>query len=316
MEGETEDLVRSSLRHMLAASLDDVGTALAEFDWQELFHVDSALAFTALFEELGYLAASTNALDIATAVVLGLDGSAPVLWPLPLSLSGYELGGSGVVCLDGVTLRGGLGATRNVLVPAGGSVKMLAVSSFDQTVLGGMATGSGWQRTRVWGEVVGDHGPWPEVERHALLAVASELVGVAHRIIDTAVEQVSTRHQFGRAIAANQSVRFRLAEAHVEMVGARALVAAAWEDGSHASAQWAKAVAGSAHDAVAKHAMQVCGAIGLSEEHPLPGFVRRGQALDALLGAAVPQNARIGMELLAQRGVESTTPAHSPVGRF
>lgn len=316
MEDETNELVRSALRDALTASVDDVGTVLAEFDWQALFHADGALAFTVLFEQLGYLAISTDALDIATAVVLGIDGHPLVLWPLTSEASGQELGGSGVVSVAGLALHGGLDAAATVLVPMDGSARLLAVSSLQEAALGGMATGSGWHRARFWGALVGDFGPWSELERHAMLAVASELVGVTRRIIDVAAAQVTTRHQFGRSIASNQSVRFRLAEAHVDMVGARALVAAAWEDGSPESAMWAKAVAGSAHDTVAKHAMQVCGAIGLSEEHPLPALVRRGYALDALLGAAVPQTARIGTEFVTHQRAGSSASACSAVGWF
>ena len=55
-------------------------------------------------------------------------------------------------------------------------------------------------------------------------------------------------------------------------------------------------MAGTAQDAAAKHAIQVCGAIGLSEEHEFPWLVRRGLALDALLGSAVPLHERLGAE--------------------
>ena len=124
-------------------------------------------------------------------------------------------------------------------------------------------------------------------------------MGVAQRIVDTAVTHARERRQFGRPIGANQAVRHRLAEAHSDVVGARALVAAAWEDGSTAAAAWAKAVAGSAQDAAAKQAIQVCGAIGLSEEHELPRLVRRGFALDALLGSAAALHERLGSEVFS-----------------
>jgi hypothetical protein len=314
MDDDVEALVRDSLRQALAGSAADISTALAEFDWQDLANADEAFAFTALFEEQGYLAADTNALDIAIATMLGLDGHAPILWPVTSQPGGEELGGSGVVMVDGVALRGGLTATDTVLAPVAGRLQMLAVASVEETALGGMARGSAWVRGRVWGTPTTDFGPWTDVERRARLAIASELVGLARHIVDLAAEQVSTRRQFGRPIATNQSVRFRLAEAHVEMVGARAFIAAAWQDGSSAAARWAKTVAGSAHDAVAKHAIQVCGAVGLSDEHPLPALVRRGIALDALLGSASSQQVHIGQEL---RGKPSSTELASlAVGRF
>jgi hypothetical protein len=318
MDDDVETLVRTSLRQALAGSAADVSEALAEFDWQDLVHTDEAFAFTALFEEQGYLAADTNALDIAVATVLGLDGRAPILWPVNPYATAEEVGGSGVVVVEGVSLGGQHNAPDNILAPVAGHMQMLAVSSIEEGALGGMARGSTWVRRRVWGTPTTDFGPWSDVETLARLAIASELVGVAHRIVDLAAEQVSARRQFGRPIASNQAVRFRLAEAHVEMVGARALIAAAWQERSAAAARWAKAVAGSAHDAVAKHAIQVCGAIGLSDEHPLPALVRRGMALDALLGPAVQQQLRIGRELIAhQHDTQSSRePFALAVGRF
>jgi alkylation response protein AidB-like acyl-CoA dehydrogenase len=68
-------------------------------------------------------------------------------------------------------------------------------------------------------------------------------------------------------------------------------------------------VAADAHDTVAKHAMQVCGAIGLSGEHPLPALVRRGFALDAVLGSSRQLHSWVGAALEAD-GVPE------PVGRF
>jgi hypothetical protein len=298
MEDDVEGLVRDSLRRTLTGCEGDVSAVLAEFGWHDLAYTDDALAFTVLFEEQGYLAAETNALDVASATTLALTARAPVLWPV--SSIAEELGGSGVVLVDGISLTS-WDEPATVLAPVAGRMQMLEVSSVEQRPLGGMACGSAWTRTRVWGTPTGDFGPWSDVEWRARLAIASELVGMAHRIIDLAVEQVSARRQFGRSIASNQAVRFRLAEAHVEMVGARALIAAAWQDRSPAAAGWAKTVAGSAHDTVAKHAIQVCGAVGLSDEHPLPALVRRGIVLDALLGAASQQQARIGREFMADQ---------------
>jgi hypothetical protein len=314
---EIAALVRNSLREALAGSPKDIAAALANFDWPDLLYADEGFAFTALFEEQGYLAADTDALDITIATVLGLDGCAPVLWPLTAAASAKDIGGSGVVLIEGVALRG-LNVAENVLAPVAGRIQMLAVSSIEEIALGGMARDSGWVRGRVYATPTTEFGPWCDVEWRARLAIASELVGVAHRIVDLAAAQVSTRRQFGRPIASNQAVRFRLAEAYVEMVGAQALIAAAWQDRSPAAARWAKAAAGSAHDAVAKHAMQVCGAIGLSEEHPLPRLVRRGMALDALLGSASSQQLQIGKELFAQqRNTESSEEARClAVGRF
>jgi alkylation response protein AidB-like acyl-CoA dehydrogenase len=172
------------------------------------------------------------------------------------------------------------------------------VSFLDEAPMAGMARDLMWVRVRARGVRVADLGAWSAIERRARLAIASELVGVGQRILDGAVRHASERRQFGRPIGANQAVRHRLAEAYSDLVGARALVAAAWEDGSPSAAAYAKAVAGIALDAVAKQAIQVCGAIGLSDEHELPGLVRRGFALDALLGSATVLDGPLGSDFI------------------
>lgn len=315
---EIGTLLRDSLRQVLAESTDEIGAALAEFDWQDLVLTDEAFAFTVLFEEHGYLAADTNALDIAIATVLGCDGRAPVLWPVDQHVHAGDLGGSGVVVVDGVAMGRQPSVPNNILAPVYGRLQMIAVSSVEERMLGGMARGSAWRHWRVWGTPTTDFGPWSAIEAYARLAIASELVGLADRISDVAAEQVNSRRHFVRPIAATRAMRLRLAEAYVEIVGAKALISAAWQDRQPAGARWAKAVAGSAFDAVAKEAIQVCGAAGLGEEHPLPALVRRGMTLDGLLGSASVQQLSIGRDVIVhQRDTRSSTQLDAlAVGRF
>jgi hypothetical protein len=308
MDAESEALARGSVQQALVRSPHAIGAALTDFGWTDLVVGDEAFAFTTLFEEQGYLAVGTDALDVVTTAGLGIEGPASVIWPRVVpgrepSRQRKELS------VDGVALRSICAADRTVLVPGSGALQVLDISSIDEAPLGGMADGTGWMRVRVSGTSRRAHGSWAEIERRSCLAIASELVGLARRIIDVARHHVTTRRQFGRPIGAYQAVRHRVAEAYADMAGAKALVAAAWEDGSRSSAAIARAVAGIAHDAVAKHAIQACGAIGLSDEHELPRLVRRGLALDALLAAAPPEHERLGHALLERAALE-------PVGRF
>ena len=306
-DDELRVLARTSLREVLVRSADNIAPALAEFGWRELAATDEAFAFTALFEEQGSLAADTEALDVVTAALVGVDGDAAVVWPWDASSAMESVAGAHLE-VSGIALRS-VGSKRSVLVPSGGRLHLVAEADVAEEPLGGMARHSRWVRVRVRGSSSSDVTEWAEVERRSRLALASELVGVARRILEVATDQVSTRRQFGRTIGSNQSVRFRMAESYAETVGAASLVAAAWEDGSSASAAWAKAVAGDAHDAVAKHAMQVCGAIGLSGEHPLPDLVRRGLALDALLGSSRDLHSRVAAAL-------ESVAVPEPAGRF
>jgi hypothetical protein len=300
VDHDHRDLVRSSVRQALVRSPGDLAAALEGFGWPDLVAQDDALAFTALFEEQGLLAVDSPALDVAALVTVGAEAGGSVVWPLAVNAS--EVGPDGRLEVEGVALGPALDGP--LFVPAGDALHEVAPTRLEISAVGGMARGLPWVRVRLEGRSVAAHGSWPEVQRRSCLALASELTGVAQRTLDLAVAQVSHRRLFGRPIASYQAVRHRLAEAHSDVAGARALVAASWADGRPASAAWAKAVAGLAHDAVAKHALQVCGAIGFDEEHELPGLVRRGFSLDALLGASRSEATRVGASLLeGQRAV-------------
>ena len=84
MEDDLKELARRSVQHALADVPDRLGAALAEFGWSELAAADAAFAFTTLFEEQGYLAADTDALDVVTVAALGMTEPAHVVWPLRL----------------------------------------------------------------------------------------------------------------------------------------------------------------------------------------------------------------------------------------
>ena len=303
MHDDVAELTRQSLRRALGRAEDDVMAVLETFGWRALAETDEAFAFTALFEELGALPFGSDALDAVSVAFLPVRGPSSLIWPV--GHDGCERTPSlPVQTSEGVALRRLRGAGRTILVPFGERLHILEAEEIEEAALAGMAADSGWVRVRATGVRGTDIGSWSAVARRARLAVASELVAVTQRILDVATDQVSVRRQFGRPIGANQSVRFRLAEAFAEVAGARALVAAAWEDGSTDASAWAKAVAGTTHDSVAKHALQVCGAIGLSDEHPLPALVRRGFSLDALLGNAMEQDGHFA------------APVLQPVGRY
>jgi hypothetical protein len=293
MRDDVADLARRSLRQALERSGDDLALVLETFGWQALAQTDEAFAFTVLFEELGALPLGSDALDVVSVAFLSVQGAASLVWPAAFGVTERDSLLS-ILTTEGIALRSLRGTKRTILAPIGDRVRVLEAAEIEEERLVGMASDSGWVRVRTRGTLGADVGSWPEVARRARLAVAIQLVAVTQRILDVATEQVSMRRQFGRPISANQSVRFRLAEGFAELAGARALIAAAWEDGSPDASVWAKAVAGSTHDSVAKHALQVCGAIGLSDEHPLPGLVRRGFSLDAFLGSAMEQDGIFG----------------------
>jgi hypothetical protein len=275
VDDELEALMRQAMVQALRTSPSDLGAELSVLGWMESRHTDETSAFTALFEEHGYLGARTNALDIVTVAVMGLDRQLPVIWPLHPDATAAEIGGSGVVVMDGAVQRGGLHA-RTVLCPVNDRLVSLAVSSVEEQISGETVAGSPWVRVQVWGCPSGFLGPWPEVRRRARLAFASELVGVSRRIIDSAAVHIGSPRGSGREVLGEQAVRSSLTQASAKMADVRALIAECWADGSVEAAEWAVTAATAAQDAVAHHVAVICGDVNLALLHPMRFLVEQG----------------------------------------
>ena len=136
-------------------------------------------------------------------------------------------------------------------------------------------------------------------EAAARRALAHELIGTAQFMIDQAATYVTDRQQFGRPIAAFQTVRHRLTEVAVAIASARAVLDAAWATGEPVLATAAKVLAGRAGHLAAKHCLQVTGAIGFTEEYGLAARMRRIHRLDLLHGSAEQLQTELGQTLLA-----------------
>lgn len=146
----------------------------------------------------------------------------------------------------------------------------------------------------------------------AALAASAQLVGLAGRMIDMAVEYAKEREQFGRAIGSFQAVQHHLADAQLRLEFARPVVYRA----AHAVARgepdrplhvsMAKAHAGDAADLAARTALQVHGAVGYSWEHDLHLFMKRAWALAASWGDSAWHRRRVGHWVLDSDGEEET----------
>jgi len=145
------------------------------------------------------------------------------------------------------------------------------------------------------------------VRTSARRAAATELAGLAHGALAMAVAHVTARTQFGRPVGSFQAVRHRLADARTMAAGTDALLQDAWATGSAEAADLAFAYACHAHRLVGSHCLQVCGAMGLTWEHDLHRFLRRGYTLDAVFGNAEAITECLGAQLIAR--------AESPVSR-
>jgi alkylation response protein AidB-like acyl-CoA dehydrogenase len=131
----------------------------------------------------------------------------------------------------------------------------------------------------------------PAADRSAVV-LAAELVGVAQRALDMAVEYAKEREQFDRPIGAYQAVSHRLADMLWAVEEARSLTYyAAWVAGAEPeslplAASMAKARASDAASSVTHDAIQTLGGIGFTWEHDVHFLLKRAKVGAQLMGSA------------------------------
>ena len=131
------------------------------------------------------------------------------------------------------------------------------------------------------------------------IAVAAELVGVAQRVMEMAVEYARDRKQFDRPIGAYQAVSHRCADMLREIESARStMLWAAWAAEAEPetlplAASMAKALASDAGWNVTSSALQVHGGIGFTWEHDLHFFLKRAKVDGTLFGSARAHRDRV-----------------------
>lgn len=303
MDRDNQTLLASSIREVLAGPGEDVGKMLDELGWADAVAADAATAWTLLFHEQGRLLARTSMLD--RVVVAALQAETPgdidaVCYPL--RVTGDQPSAAGAT-ISGVLLHRpdpSASVLCSVASPQGryelglvraGELEVAELASIDVELQWFSVTGEA-PAQRV------ESLRWPDAVGAAQFALAAEILGTGAEVMRLAVEHTSVRKQYGSPIAAFQSVRHRLAEAQVHLAGAAALLESALVEGGPLAAAAAKAAAGRAHERASAAAVQVCGAIGASLEHPLHRFVNRGIALDGLLGSHRGLAAQLGSHLL------------------
>lgn len=108
-------------------------------------------------------------------------------------------------------------------------------------------------------------------------------MGAAQRAIDLAAEYAVKRAAFGKKLAEHEAVQWMLADSEIELHASRLMVLhAAWEheNGSeirHESSM-CKVFVAEAVNRVIDRAVQICGALGVSEDTPLEHFYREARA--------------------------------------
>lgn len=109
--------------------------------------------------------------------------------------------------------------------------------------------------------------------------IAAQAVGIAQGALDAAADYAKERVQFGKPIAANQGVSFKLADMATAIEASRLLTyQAAWLESNNlpygkASAM-AKLMAGDTAMSVTTDAVQIFGGYGYTKEYPVERYMR------------------------------------------
>ena len=139
---------------------------------------------------------------------------------------------------------------------------------------------------------------WPIVERavdHAIGALCAEAVGAMGILIDATIEYLKTRRQFGRPLAEFQALRHRVADMIVAHEQCRSLVMVAAstlaDKGTAAASRSAtvsaaKVQTGRAGRFIGENAIQLHGAIAVTDELHVGHYVKRLMAIDTMFGNA------------------------------
>jgi len=152
---------------------------------------------------------------------------------------------------------------------------------------------------RVLGEAGAAAAAVAEALDRARIALASEALGGAERVLEMTTAYVKERMQFGRPIGSFQAIKHRLADMMIEVEAARS---AAWyaacvaderpEELAEAAAI-AKSYCCDAFFDCAANAIQLHGGIGFTWEHDVHLYFKRARATAMLLGSPAWQRERL-----------------------
>lgn len=140
---------------------------------------------------------------------------------------------------------------------------------------------------------------WAAAHDRGALGTAAQLLGLARRMVDLAVDYSFERKQFGKPVGAFQAVKHLMANAAVQIEFAKApLYRAAYAvahhlPGQRAQVSHARLACAEAALLAAKNAIQTHGAMGYTWEVDLQLFMKRAWALDKVWGDRGWHKARV-----------------------
>lgn len=138
----------------------------------------------------------------------------------------------------------------------------------------------------------------------AALLLASDAIGGADFILDSTIDYLKTRVQFGKPIGTFQALKHRVAELKTSLEMARGLVASAvGKAGDTDAALWAtmaKSMACDTYHRIAGEAVQLYGGIGFTWEHQAHLYLKRATLDRTLFGDTAALEDRIAIGILEQ----------------
>lgn len=261
-----------------------------------------------------YLPAIAEGRTVATlaAPAGGWDDPAALTVTAARHRDGWTISGTVSCVLDGaaaslllVAARTGAGVSVFAVDGDTPGVRRVPRATLDQTRRQADVT-----FTEAPARLLGEEGAAGPALRHvldlAVVAVATEQVGAAGRVLDMAVDYAKARVQFGRPIGSFQAVKHKLADLHLAVESARSAAyhagwAAAESPGDlPAAASLAKACAGDAFVTAATENIQIHGGLGFTWEHPAHLYLKRAHATRQLFGNPAYHRQRLAVYLLAE----------------
>ncbi|MEH6581971.1 MAG: acyl-CoA dehydrogenase family protein [Halioglobus sp.] len=154
---------------------------------------------------------------------------------------------------------------------------------------------------------------WPLLEKIidlATVAIAADQVGGSQQVLDSTVEFLQERVQFGRVIASYQAVKHKAADMMVKVEAARSAIyyAACVADEAlkggalgaelPEAASIAKAWCSDAYFHNAGTGIQLHGGVGFTEEYDIQLFFKRAKSTETFLGNGAYHRERLARQLL------------------
>ena len=128
-----------------------------------------------------------------------------------------------------------------------------------------------------------------EVRKWLRVATAAEAAGLMQAALDSTVEHLRTRQQFGRPLGSFQALRHRMAECAVLTGGVKLLALQAASTANDSDAALAAFHAQESATRIAYELHQMFGAMGMTLEHPLHLWTYRLKVLLSDLGGRSAQ---------------------------